>query len=248
MLIKNAKNLSIISILSDVFYSYTKIDRSLLNEYDIYISDNIAEDIKIFENIKCSTSFDGTVLFPSSTDKPNKMAVLFTDNANSYLHAVPHELCHVHDFYLFCKQYCDYKYTTVRNNPKHMSFLYWSEFHVKSIEIYCTFLALNIINEENNTECFQNNLELFYNKYSDKLANKSKPQIIDFMYYIGELYTCNLYNPHSETQYTVRKDLIVTYPFLPILYEVFSNSPSFDLYVENQKEISEILLEATQYL
>lgn len=243
MLIKNDKNLSIISILSDVFYSYTKIDRSLLNEYDIYISDNIAEDIKIFENIKCSTSFDGTVLFPSSTDKPNKMAVLFTDNANSYLHAVPHELCHAYDFYLFCKQYCDYKYTTVREKSNYMSFHYWSEFHVKLIEISCTFLMLDIINKENNITYFQNNLESFYNDYSNKLANKINPHMIDFMYYIGELYTCNVYNLHQETPYTVRNDLVAMYPFLPILYAVFLNSPSFDLYVRNQKEIAEFLLE-----
>lgn len=248
MLIKDDKSYIVISKLSSIFYTYTGINASLLDEYDIYISDNILEDYKLFEDISTTSIFDGAVFFPSSISKPNKMSVLLTDNIDSYLHAVPHELCHVYDYYLFCNKYCNSIYSNIRENKLFLSFSYWSEFHVKLIEITCMFLTLDQINENNNIQIFQNTLDSYYEKYTHKLLAKQNPKMIDFMYYIGELYTCNFYNIYIESPYVVSKDLIEKYPFLSNLYNVFSTNATFDLYVKNQQELTICLCDALSYL
>lgn len=57
-----------------------------------------------------------------------------------------HELAHMYDFILFASYFCRNKLYKVKNHKYYQTFVYWSEFHVKQIDIPYAQLFLDICN------------------------------------------------------------------------------------------------------
>ena len=229
MIIKSISNNQTIDGLVNVFMQYMGEDYT--SYFNVYLSDDIKEDYAFFDGYLPRIDLAGTLVLPKT---PKEKLIVLLSSAD--IDIVFHELSHVCDFVEFSKQYCNNDLSKIRTHHLYQSFLYWSEFHAKLIEIqYFQKLFDELVHDEPyGIEYFSNNISSFYYpEYTKKMLNKIKSNncsMRDYMSYIGEIVVCNLYDKNKT--YSVDKNVILDVPFLNTLYDMLKDRLDFSSYVQ----------------
>ena len=227
----------------DIFVQY--ISHINLSDYfDIFITDDICNDFKLFDH-KCKTTTDigGVTILPT---RRNDIIHILINNSSfitgdAYT-IILHELAHVYDFVQFASYYCNNKLYKIRKHKYYKSFILWSEFHVKQVDFMFPAMisyALQGLTETQITQEFAKDIEtIYYNVCTQKYINKSDISIKDTMWYLGELYICNLYGNHI---YSIPQDVINKCDFISYLYKILIDCPNFEEYLLVAKRLDEFL-------
>jgi len=208
----------------------------LTKYFNINISTNITTDYFLYDEnykLKVDDSISGLTMLPDRTDK--KIQILISENACTPA-IILHELTHMYDFILFAKEFCNGEILEIKNNKYYQTVIFWSEFHVKQIDIPYLQLFLDEINnipKEQYLCDFKKQIKIFfYPEYTKKFLNKSNPRMRDIMWYLGEMVVCNLYD--DENTYNIPEDIITIYGEKILeLYQTLSNCLTFPQFAEN---------------
>lgn len=214
--------------------------RNLDLYFDIHLSKNITHDILSLDSsfkIQNESELAGINILPSKDHQ--KIQVIISEQECG-IDVILHELTHMFDMVLFSEQFCNGKLYEIKNHKYYQTFIYWSEFHVKQIDIPYTQLLLEIysnIPKESWLVNFKKQIKtFFYPEYNKKFANKLNPRMRDVMWYFGEIVVCNLYDENNT--YIIPQEILVKYEskFLE-LYTAFINCISFNDFVANVSEL-----------
>lgn len=202
--------------------------------FNINISNNITDDLSEYEK-KCipneNSNYAGLTILPYKEHE--KIQILISENACT-VDVVLHELTHMHDFILFSKYFCDNKLYRIREHKYFQTLIYWSEFHVKQIDIPYLHLFIDLYNNIPNDKLlydFTSQIKtFFYKEYTKKLLSKTNLTIRDIMWYLGELYVCNLYDKNNT--YSISQEMIDIYGIKIIeLNNLLVKAPDFQSFV-----------------
>lgn len=236
MITYDEKQNKLLNNISEFFMNYVS-RRDLTPYFDINVSNDLANDYSLFDkNYKVqskSEDFAGMTILPERVD--GKIQILISNNYCTPDYIL-HELGHMYDFVLFSEKFYDGGFSKVKNNKYYQTLIYWSEFHVKQIDIPYTHLLLDLFNktpEDKILNDFISQIKTFnYPEYCKKFYNKKEPQIRDYMWFFGELVVCNLYdnkNTYSIPSYIVNKYGVS----LEVFYQEVSKYLSFEDFVNN---------------
>lgn len=211
MILHNEKEQHVNEIVELFMNHISKCD--LTSYFEINVSDNIEEDYTKFDNT-CRPSADnnyaGFTILPNSPQE--KIQILISENLYAP-DVVLHELTHMYDFVLFSHYFCKDKLYEIKSNKYYQILIYWSEFHVKQVDIPYTHLLIDAYSntsKENLLHHFKSQIKTFYYpKYNSKFLNKTNPIIRDIMWYLGELYVCNTYDENNT--YSISQDILNIY-------------------------------------
>lgn len=210
------------------FFYLNKIAKPYLHKFfNIYFSDNIAEDIKQYNNGRTSDiPTDGVTILPTSSEG---LITIFIDK-NTPIEVQPqtifHELCHMHDLLTFAKKYCNGSPYLIRTNKFLSTLRNWSEFHAQFISLpyfysYLSFLNLVKNDKRDFDKEFRNLIgTYYYDKFNENFLNKEEICDFDIMYYLGEIAMCNQNDP--STFYLIDNRIIEQYPFIEDLYLILN--------------------------
>lgn len=239
MIIHNEEKESSIDKLSIFFMNYVaKCD--LTPYFNINISNNIVEDYTLFDNTykpSINKNYAGLTILPHK--HKGKIQILISEKYCTP-DIVLHELTHMYDFVLFSYYFCKGNLYKVRKHKYYQTLIYWSEFHVKQVDIPYLHLLLDIcgnIPKEKWLLDFKKQIKtFFYPEYNKKFANKSNPQIRDIMWYFGEIVVCNLYDENNT--YNIPQEILADYDLKFLnLYTTVINCITFDDFVTNVNEL-----------
>lgn len=234
MIIHNEKDKYIDELCIFFMYHIAKCD--LTSYFEINISNDIYTDILIL-NKKLKTKYDnnycaGVTILPS---KPkNKIQILISENSCTP-DVILHELTHMYDFVLFSEYFCKGKIHKIRKHKFCQSLIYWSEFHVKQIDIPYLHLFIDMHNnipQEKYLYDFRSKIKsIYFQGYTQKLLAKTEFSIRDIMWYLGEVYVCNIYD--EQNTYTIPQEIIEEFDAsIMELYNLLSSCPDFATFVE----------------
>lgn len=208
----------------------------LSSYFHINISNDIMHDISFYEKDYVPNKdsiLGGITILPY--DKNEKIQILISEN-DFIIDIVLHELAHMSDFVLFSKYFCNSQLNQVRQHEYYQTFIHWSEFHVKQIDIPYMHLYLDLcmeVPQEQWLNMFTSDIKtFFYDGYTKKFLNKRDIAVRDIMWYLGELYVCNLYD--NNNMYPIPQDVIDVYDNEIIeLNDILLKCPNFDDFSKN---------------
>lgn len=237
MIIYNEKD-DILKNLS-IFFMKNIVGKDLTSYFKINVSDNLFEDAIKFDKklvLKSDGNYAGLTILPCKSKE--KIQILISENACTH-DVILHELTHMYDFVLFSLYFCKSKLHKVKKHKYHQTFIYWSEFHAKQIEIPYTQLLSDVYNNIPQEELllnFKNKISSFYFQgYNEKFLNKKTPNIHDIMWYLGELFVCNFYD--TNTTYTIPQKIIDAYGTeITDLYDLLLKCSTFESYICHVEE------------
>lgn len=188
MILQDKKQGAILNNICFFFMNYVS-KQNLTPYFNINISDDIARDYSLFDkeyNIQSKKEgFAGLTILPNYSNE--KIQVLISSD-NFTPDVVLHELCHMYDYVLFSRSFCHNDLSSVKINKYYQSLVYWSEFHVKQIDIPYTHLLLDLFNntpDDNILIDFISQIKTFnYPEYCKKFYDKKEPQIRDYMWFL----------------------------------------------------------------
>lgn len=232
------KNSTINNIVSFFIHYVTKYD--ITPFVNINISNNIMEDCQLFDkNAKGKTGIEyaGITILPNR--RKDKIQILVSESVFTP-DVLLHELTHAYDFILFSHHFCKSKLHKVKSHKYYQTFIYWSEFHVKQIDIPYLHLLLDICRNTPKEKWlldFKKQIKtFFYPEYNKKFANNLNPQMRDIMWYFGEIVVCNLYDENNT--YSIPQEILTSYEFKFLkLYTTVINCITFDDFVANVNEL-----------
>lgn len=234
MLIETYYTNEILHTYTDFFMNHI-VKRNYMKYFNIYVSDDIITDTKVLcptINTEGLTNIAGINLLPYETK--GKITVLISHHSNTP-DTIIHELGHMMDFVDFSKKFCNNNLSLIRHNSYYNSFVYWSEFHVKQIDIPSMQIISGKCGDQTPEEAlkyFKTNISsFFYDKYAKKLLNKTNISLHNLMWYLGEILVCNLYD--NENQYFIHQSVIDKYPNIVELFEMVTKCLTFDQLVDN---------------
>lgn len=131
------------------------------------------------------------------------------------------------------------------NHRYYQTFVYWSEFHVKQIDIPYLHLLLDIVAEvpkEKYLDSFKEKIKTFYYpEYIKKFLNKKNPNIRDIMWYLGELFVCNTYDKNNI--YSIPQEIVDIYGAKIIkLHNLMTKCTTFEEYVQYAEDFHNYFL------
>lgn len=229
----------LIDRVCDFFMNYiSKCD--LTPYFEIHISTDIVKDCIAIDtsiDFELTNNYAGMTILPYNSAE--KIQILISDK-NCTPDNIIHELMHMYDIILFSRHFCENKLYEVRNHKYYLTFIYWSEFHVKQVEIPYMFVFLSIINEttvDKELLDFKKNIKgFYYPKYNQKLIKKDKPAVRDIMWYLGELYVCKVYD--SDNEYYISQEVLEVFGYkISELYDIVMRCLDFDGYIDNAEEL-----------
>lgn len=229
---------SLLKSITDFYVSQIHQD-SILEMFNIYFTDNILEDIKIFNKGKTINILaDGVTILPLTKDE--KFILLINKCAPTELQPqyILHELCHAYDFIRFGNKFCSGKHHKIRKHKYCSTLLNWSEFHVQIYSIPYTFRYFTYLNNYQFDYYiqFKNQINTYYyNWYNNKLLSKQNITISDIMYYIGEIAMCKKEN--STGYYPINHNILKKYPFVEDIKETLDCCLTFKSFCNNIKEL-----------
>lgn len=236
MIIEDDKKNNIINMTVQFFMEYV-VKFNLKHYFKINISNNIAEDYMLFDKKYKPESNDyaGLTILPDNEE--SVIQILVSENT-CMPDIILHELSYMYDFILFASYFCRNKLYKVKNHKYYQTFVYWSEFHVKQIDIPYSMLFLDMCNnipKENLLLDFKSKIkDFYYPRFNEKFVNKKNIQIRDVMWYIGEILVCNLYDENNT--YTIPQEIIELCDFdIILLYHIFENYPDFESFASEIK-------------
>lgn len=202
--------------------------------FNICVSENIVKDCMKYDktiNLNPDTKYAGLVILPSEVG--NKIQILISQNSCTP-DTILHELTHMYDFVNFSNYFCKGELHKVKEHKYYQTFIYWSEFHAKLIDIpYFSFLlGFNKTKDEIINEFTNNVKSFYYPEYTKKFLNKQNIGMTDIMWYLGELTVCKLYDQNNV--YDIPENIIHTYgQRISELYNLLFHCLTFEDFVKN---------------
>lgn len=236
MIIYDDKKNAIINMVVQFFMNYV-VKYDLKSYFKIYISNNMVEDYALFDKkyTPKSKNYAGLTILPDN--KKNVIQILISEKSCTP-DVILHELAHMYDFILFASYFCKNKLYKVKCHKYYQTFIYWSEFHVKQIDIPYLQMLFDIYKKlprEKWMLDFKNNIKSFYfPEYTNKYLGKKNPTIKEIMWYFGEVFVCNLYDENNT--YNIPQEIIEKSEFdICLLYQMFEYCSNFKTFAENIK-------------
>lgn len=217
-----------------VMFFMNNISKCDLTPYfNISLSHNISKDYKKYDSdiiLKDDSDCDGITILPS---KKNKKIQILISEESCLSSVILHELTHMYDFVSFSKQFCDDMLYRVKKHKHYQTLIYWSEFHVKQIDIpYVHLIVDKYLNvpDDRLMDNFKKQIKTFYyEEYTKKLLNKENVAIRDIMWYLGEIYVCNQYDENNT--YLIPQNVINIYGNKIVeLYNLLTKTPNFEYF------------------
>lgn len=238
MIIHNKKQDSILQN-TILFFTHYVIKCDLTSYFEIDITDNILVDYLFFTKSKkpiVGNECAGTTIPPYKRN--GKIQILISQNYCTP-DVILHELAHMYDFVLFSRYFCNNKLHKVLKHKYFQTFVYWTEFHVKQIDIPYLHLLLDMYNNVSKEKYllnFKSQIKTFYYpKYNEKFLSKVNIEIRDVMWYLGELLVCNIYDENNT--YSISQEILNIYGSEIIeLYNLTNKCSTFEDYVINAEE------------
>lgn len=219
-----------------------KCDIDLSIFYDLNISNDIANDYCLFDNLPnpSITNIAGITIPPSTDNQKIQILISENEDASKYPPIIFHELTHMHDMLLFAKTFCNNNLHEIKINKYSQTFINWSEFHAKSmdnISVQIFIDKMKNVPEKNILEEFSSQIKTFYYpEYTKKLQNKTDAAIRDIMYYFGELAVCNIYDKNNT--YPVPSFILSEYgDTYNEIYNILFDCLDFNGFVKNHEDL-----------
>lgn len=226
------------------FFMNNIMKKNYMKYFYIYVSDNVIEDAMVicptgnFENLD---DIAGINLLPYKSK--DKITILISKDSNEP-NTIFHELGHMVDMVDFAKEFCDGDFSLIRRHKYYNSFVYWSEFHVKQIDIPYMQIIAGICGNQTPEEVlkyFKDNIpSFFYDEYAKKLLNKLNISLHNIMWYLGEIVVCNLYD--NKKQYYIHQSVIDKHGDILELFEMVVKCLTFEQLVENIDSFHNLIL------
>lgn len=223
-----------------IFFIDMVVHEDLSNYFDIYMTDNISKDYSLFDtSLVLDDSLDaaGVTILPSESS--SKITILISNTVTEPA-TILHELTHMHDMVLFSNELCNCDLSQVKKHMYYQTFINWSEFHVKQIDIPYMHLILDIIDgkTDNFLETFKSQIKTFYFPgYTQKfISKKDNLNMRDVMWYLGELTVCNLYDKENNYKIPDEVKLILPNDFQP-LYDELQQCQDFSSFLSHIETI-----------
>lgn len=243
MIIESETNDKIINFVTQLFEN-TISHQDLRSYYEIGISNDITKDVLLFDkNVKSNNEFAGFTILPST--EFDKIQILI-----SYKSITPdviaHELAHMYDMVLFAKYFCNSNLYKIKESKYFQTFIYWTEFHVKQVDIPITQVCYDIL-EYTAKNDWLNDFKIqisnyFYPQYTQKFLAKNEVEMRDIMWYLGEIAVCNLYDDNNT--YEIPQDVIDIYgERLLQLNQHLLNCINFEGFAENITSLHQYFLD-----
>lgn len=209
---------------------------NMMHYFEINITNNLIEDANKFldrNKLEFDNNYAGITILPHN--KKDKIQILISEDSCSP-DIILHELSHMYDFVLFSNRFCGGKLHNIQKHKYYLTVVYWSEFHAKQIDIPYLHMLLDIYNgvqQEKLLFDFKNNIKtFFYSEYNKKFLNKKNPTIKDTMWYLGELFVCNLYDENNT--YKIPHEIVENHKLEIIkLYELVAKYSTFEAFANN---------------
>lgn len=231
---------------------YIGVFNVCLDNVNIYISDNIAEDIKIFGDVNISDGkLNGCYLQPNKTTPTSTLLInskIFNQIGHPYVSTILHEITHALDFEKFCYNYCNNDWDKLTKHPLYETFRYWTEFHARITAIIhmSNLLAVVFPDEYNFTEKEKQEemLHLQLPRYNQELLeniDKCSDIIYELIKYCSRFYAFNFHNPQFSLKDCIPTKIYNQFPIIEVLYLDLSKMLTYESAVE-YLEILDVVL------
>lgn len=203
---------------------------------NIYYTDNMQEDIKLFCTPKEFENSDnkGVTLLPN--EYLNEIIVVIDISSNNmidFVRTLMHELIHVYDFINFSKYYFSKPFIDISKHKLFETFRGWSEFKAFAYSDYHTYKYMDATLNANNTSiamtCFESNLKPFLETKRQMVLDGGL-NFYDLVMILGYIYALDNYHHIQKIENSC------VYKYLPLVFH--SNLKDnlyhlFELYFES---------------
>lgn len=229
-MIKNDQEINKIINISKWYYS--KTFRKNVDSIQIYASDNIPKDIKIFSDDIIAPN-DLNKLYGGYIEPNIKSSIpiilikynAFNEDGSPFAGTILHELTHASDFEQFNLEYCNGNWLYLRKHRYYSAMCQWSEYHAKIIEIAHVRILISILYPDKytyNLEFIKNemiNYQLHrYNQEVTKLIDDNDATLDTIFQYCGRLYMCKTYKHQLNIKDVIPKQVYEVFPDIISLY------------------------------
>lgn len=203
------------------------INKDYKQYFNIYLTDDIMEDYKLFcEDKELLTQPCGLTILPAKSEDGMTVLISSKEERHSQVFAVIHELCHVMDMVSFAAAYCDGQLCDVKNHTYYKALELWMDFHVK---LYDTVFSY-VFTEMESGKSYEEALEQFRKDIPERYYPAFNENMIEMLYegmpvsdaahYLGEIKMCNVYDRENfysmalKVVYFFSMDIVKLYALL----------------------------------
>lgn len=219
-------------------YFFCNDNTNVLDLMNFYVSDDIKADYSIFDSLNnIKGNMYGGVAIPPFVEGA-KTVILFSSDINNSPDIIAHEITHMLDFISFANRFCDGNLSKIRENVYFQTFIFWSEFHVKQVDIPFIHIILAIFQGKTEgllDEFIAEISSFYYPEYTKKLLSKKGDFATrDIMWYFGEIAVCNKYDSNNKYTIDTRVKDMIGVNFQPVfnLLNKCLDFNSFSLHIE----------------
>jgi len=204
-----------------------------INDIDIYVSNNINEDVGLFsdeyeEDDLSASNPNGTYIKPNKLSQNSVILIsyeLFYKSGYPFIATILHELTHAVDYNKFNKEYCNGNWDELRKHPVYKIMYCWSEYHARIIEITNMRILISLLFPDQYTydieEIKKEMIKLQLPRYNQELIdvmNKGKLSLSEIFKYCARIYSCKLFNKELSINDNIPKSLYDYFPSIKSLY------------------------------
>lgn len=148
-LIKDNEVVNKIIYLVKSYYNCTFHEN--LDDINIYVTDNINNDTILFADVDIKSLLskcNGRYIQPNDVSSHATILInigTFKVQGYPFVATILHELTHACDYKKFVKDYCNNNWAELINHPNEETFLWWTEFHARTLSILHMHYLLSII-------------------------------------------------------------------------------------------------------
>ena len=229
-LIKDNKNIN--DIISTSKKYYKDIFKGNVDNIQIYASDNIPVDIKLFSDNIVSPN-DLNKLYGGYIEPNIKSSIpvilikynAFRENGAPFAGTILHELTHASDFEQFNLEYCSGNWLYLRKHKYYSAMCRWSEYHAKIVEIVHMRMLTSILYPDKyvydlkfiRDEMINYQLHRYNNEIA-KLIDDNDATLDTIFQYCGRLYVCKTYENQLNIKDIIPKQVYEVFPDIIFLY------------------------------
>lgn len=250
-LIKDNEVINKIIYSVKTYYEYTFCEK--LDDINIYATDSINSDTKLFADIDINTlslKCNGRYIQPNEISHNATILInmeAFKEQGYPFVATILHELTHACDYKKFVKDYCNNNWAKLINHPNNKIFLCWTEFHARTLSIIHMHFLLSIMypNEfiYDKNEIMYEMLHMQLPRYNQELLDNINDDniIYELIKYCARFYVCKLYHPHLLLKECMPKQIYSKFPLIDVLYINLEHAVSYEEFVKLQDVLSVVL-------
>ena len=230
-------------------------DVTAFNFDNIYICDDLGEEIEKFDIDEQTNNYKGVTILPIGIIDDIIVLIEVSNDFNFFddVHALIHELTHVYDFLNYATYYHNGVVKNFRNESQFKIYELYSEFHAFSLdELYALKYSELITNKQILKEQFSNQDILMKNYIKQKTEKLNNTLFTDYDLFqvLAKFYLYDSYNQISEFSRSCffrylpelfqsnKKYLICD--LYEILYHTIKNEDVFDYLDDIERLVSQI--------